>query len=83
MVTPKGSSLDINARVENPPHQSVHPSFNGLFPSNPVYDYHEGGMSYLGTIPDVGPDDSDSDDVSAKSGEKHGKRLKMAYAISI
>lgn len=50
MVTPPGNILElyINAIVENPPHQSADPSFNGFLPSNLVENYDEGGTSYLG-----------------------------------
>lgn len=51
MVTSLGNSLKvyIDSIMENPPHKSTHPSFSGLFPSNPVYDYHKDRTSYLGT----------------------------------
>lgn len=54
MVTSPRNSLQLytDARVENPSHQRLHPSFNGLFPSNHVP--HE-GETWI-DIQEIGPD---------------------------
>lgn len=59
MVTPPRNILDlyIDARVDNPPYQGVHESFNGFFLSISTTNNDEDRMSYLGIdIGEVGPD---------------------------
>lgn len=84
--TPLGNSLEvyIDSITQNPSHQGADLSFNGLSSSHPVYDYHEGGTSYLWTdICEVSPNDSDNNDVSQKLMIRKVRGPTVAHAMSI